>query len=113
MLTLETLRAFGANVEEGLQRCVGMEALYLKLTDKAIRDPAFDELREVAEKGDLDRGFELAHALKGVTANLALTPLSVPIGEITELFRNKTDTDYRPLVSAILQKRDELLSKAN
>ena len=113
MLTLDTLRAFGANVEEGLQRCVGMESLYLRLVDKAIRDPAFDELREVAEKGDLARGFELSHALKGVTANLALTPLAAPITEITELFRNKTVTDYRPLVSAILQKRDELLSKAN
>ena len=110
MLTLEKLRAFGANVEEGLQRCVNNETFYLKLVDKAIRDPSFDALREAAEKGDLDRGFELAHALKGVTSNLALTPLFVPISEITELFRNRMEIDYLSSVEAILSKRDELIS---
>ena len=50
MLTLEKLRAFGANVEEGLQRCVNNETFYLKLVEKAIRDPAFDNLRGIAEK---------------------------------------------------------------
>ena len=101
MLTLDTLRAFGANVEEGLQRCVGMESLYLRLVDKAIRDPAFDELREVAEKGDLARGFELSHALKGVTAKLSLTPVETPVQEITELLRNRTETDYGPYLERI------------
>ena len=110
MLTLESLRALGVNVEEGLQRCINNETFYFRLVEKAIRDPAFDELRDAAESGDLDRGFALAHALKGVTANLALTPLSVPIGEITELFRARTETDYRPLVAAVIAKRDELLS---
>jgi len=110
MLTLEKLRAVGANVNEGLQRCVGNETFYLKLVEKAIRDPAFDNLREAVEKGDLKRGFEIAHALKGVTANLALTPLCVPIGEITELFRHRTETDYRPLIETIIAKRDELIA---
>ena len=110
MLTIEKLRAFGANVEEGLQRCVNNETFYLKLVEKAIRDPAFDNLREVAEKVDFDRGFEIAHALKGVIANLALTPLLVPISEITELFRHRTETDYRPFVAAIIAKRDELIA---
>ena len=110
MLTLEKLRAVGANVNEGLQRCVGNETFYLKLVEKAIRDPAFDNLREAVEKGDLERGFEIAHALKGVTANLALTPLCVPIGEITELFRHRKETDYRPLIETIIAKRDELIA---
>ncbi len=110
MLTLEKLRAFGANVEEGLQRCVNNEAFYLKLVEKAIRDPAFDDLQKAAEQGDLERGFEIAHALKGVTANLALTPLSAPIGEITELFRHRAETDYRPSVERIMAKRDELIA---
>jgi len=110
MLTLEKLRAFGANVEEGLQRCVNNETFYLKLVEKAIRDPAFDNLRETVEKGDLERGFEIAHALKGVTANLALTPLFVSISEIAELLRHRTETDYRQSIEAIIAKRDELIA---
>jgi hypothetical protein len=110
MLTVNKLREFGANVEEGLQRCVNNEALYLRLVEKAIRDPAFDSLREIPETGDLERGFEIAHALKGVTANLSLTPLFIPISEITELLRNRKETDYRPAVESIIAKRDELLA---
>ena len=110
MLTIDKLRTFGANVEEGLQRCVNNETLYLKLVDKAIQDPSFDKLREIYETGDLEKGFATAHALKGVTANLALTPLFSPINEITELLRNRTETDYRPYVESIIAKRDELIS---
>jgi hypothetical protein len=113
MLTIDKLRDFGANVEEGLQRCVNNEMLYLRLVDKAIHDPSFDTLREVAEKGDLEKGFEIAHALKGVTANLALTPLYTLICEITELFRNRKKVDYRPYVDSIIAKRDELLALFN
>ena len=80
------------------------------LIDKSIRDPAFDSLREAAEKEDYERGFEIAHALEGGAANLALTPLFIPLGEITELFRNKTKADYGPLVETIIAKRDELLA---
>ena len=109
-LTVNKLREFGANVEEGRQRCVNNEALYLRLVEKAILDPAFDSLREIPETGDLERGFEIAHALKGVTANLSLTPLFIPISEITELIRNRTETDYRPAVESIIAKRDELLA---
>ena len=110
MLTLTKLSEFGANVEEGLRRCVNNEALYLKLVEKTIRDPSFDELREAAEKGDLERGFELAHSLKGVTANLSLTPLFTPISEITELFRNRTEADYSPFIDLMIAKRDELIA---
>ncbi|MBQ2468481.1 MAG: hypothetical protein II503_02240 [Clostridia bacterium] len=108
MLTVKKLRAFGANVEEGLGRCINNEQFYLRLAEKAIADPGFEKLMEAAEKGDLEQGFAISHALKGVTANLALTPLYDPLCEITELFRNKADADYVSLVSAVLAKRGEL-----
>ena len=31
MLTLDALRAYGADVDDGLRRCMNMEAFYLKL----------------------------------------------------------------------------------
>ena len=79
--------------------------------EKAIADPGFEKLREAAEKGDLEQGFAISHALKGVTANLALTPLYAPLSELTELFRNKEDADYVSLVAAIIAKRDELIKE--
>lgn len=108
MLTVESLRTWGANVDEALVRCLNNEAFYLMLVNKAMRDAPFDKLREAVEAGDLDRGFEIAHSLKGVTANLALTPICKPIEQITELLRSRTKTDYAPLLKEIAEKSGSL-----
>jgi len=108
MLTVELLRAYGANVDEALKRCMNNEAFYLRLVDRAINDPDFEGLPEAVEQKDLDRGFELAHRLKGVMANLSLTPLGGPIAEITELLRSRTDTDYGPYLEEIAAQRKRL-----
>jgi len=108
MITLDALRAYGANVEDGLRRCMNMEAFYLKLFDRLKGDSRPRELKAAIEKKDLDAAFELAHAMKGVYANLSLTPLLRPTEEITELLRARTDTDYSALLEEILARAEEL-----
>ena len=108
MITLEQLRAWGADVDDAMPRCLNNEAFYLRLVGKAVEEPAFDRLREALEAGDLDKAFEQAHALKGVTGNLALTPIDKPVRGITELLRSRTDMDYGPLLAEILSQRDAL-----
>jgi hypothetical protein len=109
MLTVDVLRAWGADTEDGLRRCLNNEAFYLRLVDKAVKDPSFDRLKEAVEGKDLEKGFEYAHALKGVMANLALTPILNPVMEITELLRARTNMDYTALITEILAQRDALL----
>ena len=65
-------------------------------------------LKESIESGDLNAAFEAAHALKGITGNLALVPLYEPIVEITELLRARQEIDYTDLLSGILTKKEEL-----
>ena len=110
MLTIDSLRAWGADIETGLNRCINNEAFYLRLVDKCIRDEAFVQLKASVEAGDLAHGFELAHALKGSTSNLALDPVSRPVTEITELLRSRTDTDYSVLLNQIMSERDALIN---
>lgn len=110
MLTIDTLRAFGANVDEGLQRCMGNEAFYLRLVPMAAKDGGFDKLGAALSANDLDAAFEAAHALKGVLGNLALTPIYAPISELTELLRARKAADFGPLLDTALKKRDELMS---
>ncbi len=38
MLTIEKLRAYGADVDEGLARCMNMEDFYIGLVRKALAD---------------------------------------------------------------------------
>ena len=108
MLTVDGLRAFGANVEEGLGRCLNNEAFYLRLVKLGAADRNFTRLEEAMAANDLKAGFEAAHALKGVLSNLALSPLTKPVSELTELLRAGVEADYAPYLNEIARKRDEL-----
>ena len=110
MMTTEFLRNWGANVDEALVRCLNNETFYLTLVNKSLQDPSFEKLRTSCESGDLDKAFDAAHALKGVMANLALTPILRPVQEITELLRARTAADYAPYLNEIEARRSELLS---
>ena len=52
----------------------------------------------------------MAHALKGVLGNLALTPIFKPVSEMTELLRTRTDTDYTPLYDEMKAQYDKLVA---
>ena len=108
MLTIDALRSYGANVEEGLTRCVNNEAFYLKLVGKTMDDPSFERLTKAIENKDLDDAFEAAHALKGALGNLALTPLCEPVNEMVELLRAKEDADYDLYIEEITNKKKAL-----
>ena len=113
MLTIDKLKEFGANTEEGLARCMGNEALYLRLVSTVADQPDFDRLEECIAEHDLKSAFEAAHAMKGVLGNLSLTPLYEKVCEITELLRNQTDTDYQPLLEQISAMRTKLKKLIN
>ena len=109
MLTIDSLRQFGANTQEGLGRCMNNEAFYLRLVKMALDDKNFNRLEEAVNNGDLPAAFEAAHALKGALGNLSLTPLYDAVSEMTELLRAKTDADYPALLAGILRQRDALV----
>jgi hypothetical protein len=108
VITVEKLNSFGANASEGLARCFGNEALFLRLVMTVPDDAVFDRLKQKLEANDLDGAFDAAHALKGVLGNLSLTPLYTIAVEITEHLRNRTQMDYSGLLTKLLEKRDEL-----
>ena len=110
MLTIENLRAWGANTEEALRRCMNNEAFYLKLVGMVVNDKNIYGLKEALDAGNLDKAFEHAHALKGVASNLALTPIVKPVAEMTELLRARTDMDYTELYSKASAAFEELRS---
>jgi len=65
MLTIDELKALGADTEDGLKRCLGKEDFYLRMVRMALSDDGFERLKAAVETGNLDEGFERAHALKG------------------------------------------------
>ena len=101
MLTIDGLKELGANTDEGLARCMGNEAFYLRMAGMALADDGFEKLDAAVRRGDLDEGFERAHSLKGVLSNVALTSLAEPVAEITEHLRARESMDYSGLLDQI------------
>ena len=109
MLTVDSLKQYGADTEDGLKRCMNNEALYLRLVGMAIDDQGCEKLGEALAAGDLKAAFEAAHALKGVLGNLSLTPLYTPVSELTELLRHPAEgADYDALYGAVKEQREKL-----
>ena len=87
-MTIEALEAYGADVNAGLVRCMGMQDFYLKLVAMELKDENFERLDRALAARDTREAFEAAHALKGAVGNLGLTPLYGPLSEITERLRH-------------------------
>ena len=103
MFTIDKLKAFGCNVEEGLSRCMNEEFFYIHLVTSLITetDKKLPLLEEAINQNDLQKAFEYAHGLKGVYGNLAITPLYEKISNVTELLRAKEEADYPSLIKEI------------
>jgi HPt (histidine-containing phosphotransfer) domain-containing protein len=110
-MTLDALRAYGANTREGLARCLNNEAFYLRMVAMALADQNFDALTAAMNAGNTSAAFAAAHALKGSIGNVSLTPIYKPVCELTELLRGKSvPTDAaRALVEQIVAAREKAL----
>ena len=110
MITVEKMNELGANTAEGLSRCLNNESFYLNLVQMGLKDSGFENLEEAVKKNDLTKGFEYAHALKGVLGNLSITPLYNDICEITESLRAKKEIDYSEMLEKIKTDRAKFLA---
>ncbi len=110
-MTLEALSAYGANTAEGLARCMNNEPFYLRMVGMVLSDENFNVLRTAVEAGDARTAFNAAHALKGTTGNVSLTPLYEPICRLTEILRGKDELVDKPLdlLGQIMDKWEEAL----
>ena len=105
MISIDRLKAYGANVDEGLARCMNNEDFYLRVVNMALADANFDKLKAAVEKGDTPAAFEAAHALKGLVGNVALTPILKPVCALSDTLKGNTD---QPIPSQCQQLAEEV-----
>ncbi|MBP5551594.1 MAG: Hpt domain-containing protein [Bacilli bacterium] len=108
MVTIDNLRKFGADVDDGIARCVNNEGFYLMLVGKLIEDNQLAELAKKIEENDLNSAFLISHALKGMYGNLSITPIYNELVELTENLRASRQMDYAPAVNKLLKMKEEL-----
>ena len=110
MNLLEELGHMGVDVEQGLDRLMGNTALYekmlvmlLDMLKNSMVTPEFDSdnYGEVIEK---------AHAIKGATGNLSITPLYKAYSEVVRLLRENNPEQAKDILREIQPVQTEIMN---
>ena len=83
----DKLAAYGCNIDEAMGRFLNNEAFYAKCYGKFVADKGFARLGEALQAGDVKGAFEAAHDLKGISANMGITPVYELIVGLVEVLR--------------------------
>lgn len=73
--TCRKLSEWGCDIDGTMKRFLNDENLYMLCLNSVLKETSFDSLGAALQKKDCTQAFEAAHNLKGVLANLGLTPL--------------------------------------
>ena len=102
------LDAYGADVDGALDRFLGDEELYAECLETFAADEGFAALGLALKEADTKRAFETAHMLKGVSANLGLTPMTEAVCAVVEPLRHNSSEDLTGGYEAILAQLETL-----
>ena len=84
---LNELRAMGCDIDEALERFLDNEQFYVECLEKFLDDGVFPNLETSLSSSNVEESFQNAHNLKGVCANLGLTPMYTIIYDMVEDLR--------------------------
>ena len=112
---LTQLKEWGCDIDGAMERLDQDTELYRDCLQMFKDDPAFDALGEAVKSGDIQAGFDQAHTIKGVAANLGLSPIWQNVFPLVEIYRaGKTDgaqDAYALLIKSLTEFR-EILAKS-
>ena len=83
----EQLEEWGCDIAGALARFLGDTNLYESCLIRVIEDDNFDKLKDALEANDAEETFNCAHTLKGVLANMGITPMYDTVCKIVEPVR--------------------------
>lgn len=104
----EKLTAWGCDVAGTRERLLGDEALYLSCLKYVAQDGSFAALGEALRLNDNEQAFDAAHTIKGITANMGLTPMLRIVEEIVESLRRNKGDDLWPRYEELLRENESL-----
>ena len=102
------LRVWGCDVDGALERVIGDDELYLACLQSIAHDETFFSLGDALRAGDNERAFDCARTLKGVLANLGLTPIYDIVVRIVEPLRAKSAEGVMDEYEKLLAARERL-----
>lgn len=112
-LIVEKIRTYGADINGAMCRMLNDKDFYVECISNFLLDDTFKKLKQSLEDNNLSEAFDAAHTLKGVSANLGLTPLYNIVCEMVEPLRKKEVVNYKALYQELEASRDKLAAIMN
>lgn len=111
MSLIEEMEELGADINDALTRFMGNRDLYEKMLKKFPKAVADSPVQNFLNSGDIEEAASNAHALKGVTGNLSLTPLYNNYTEIVNLCRGENVEKATELLNETLKLQQMFLDR--
>ena len=105
----EELRALGVDIDGGMKRINGNEALYKRLLGSFVKTIKEHDVQPDFDAADYTETIEKAHTIKGVAGNLSLTPLYKSYTDIVDLLRAGRPEEAREILVKILPVQTEII----
>lgn len=105
---LDQLRDWGCDIDGAMARFLNDEELYVECLHTLLEDEAFVKLEEALNNREIDQAFHWAHTLKGVLANMGLTPIYEVVARIVEILRAGSDENTLSIYREMMEGRAKL-----
>ncbi len=109
MNLIQELKGLGVNTDEGLQRMGGNSSLYERMLVK-LKDMIKDSpVRMDFDCNDYSDIVEAAHAIKGASGNLAVTPIYKFYSEFVKLLREQQPERAKEILEKALPVQNAII----
>ena len=105
---LQKLDDYGADTDGAMERFLDDAELYEQCLQLFVDDKNFAQLASALADAEYGKAFDAVHALKGVSANLGLTPAYQAVCELVEALRANRYERLEELHAAIEAQRKKI-----
>ena len=104
----QKLKDWNCDVDGAMERFLEDEELYVSCLQMVVSDANFEKLGTTLKGKEIEQAFDASHTLKGVFANLGLTPMLRLAEQIVEPLRKGTAENLWEPYEELLRAREQL-----
>ena len=102
------LKNWGCDVDGAMERFLEDEELYVSCLQMVVSDANFEKIGTTLKEKEIEQAFDASHTLKGVFANLGLTPMLLLAERIVEPLRKGSEENLWEEYEALLGANEQL-----
>ncbi|MEG0176438.1 Hpt domain-containing protein [Anaerorhabdus sp.] len=110
MDVIQYLNEIGCDTNNALERVNKDKTFYVSCLIDLIQDQNFNQLIDAVNQGNLEQAFFRAHTLKGILANLGITPFYQEIVPLVELLRESNMKDAKIPCNLFIVKYEKFIN---